>query len=191
MAPDATEAEVKEAYRRAARVAHPDRAGAASAPRMAALNESYRVLRDRDRRRRYDEQLASRAPGVAAAARPAPAPRAAPPHVVAPAPDRFPWRFLLTMAVIGIVVVLVGAALTEPGSPPAPDNVLRAGDCVVLGPTLDAAEVACTGPHDAVVRELVPLDRACPSGTEGFRDRQGMGQACVVRVPALTTVGGP
>ena len=59
---------------------------------------------------------------------------------------------------------------------------VRPGDCVVLTPTLEAAEAACTGTYDARVRVLVPFDQTCPNGTEAYRDRQGMGTACVVRV---------
>lgn len=94
-------------------------------------------------------------------------------------PPRFPWRFILAMAAAGIAVVLIGHAFTEPGQPALPDGVLTSGSCVALG--LDAVEVACDGDQDAVVDQLVPFDRTCRTGTESFRDRQGMGIACVVR----------
>jgi hypothetical protein len=32
-----------------------------------------------------------------------------------------------------------------------------------------------------LVRSLVPFDQQCPTGTESYRDRQGMGNACVER----------
>jgi hypothetical protein len=53
---------------------------------------------------------------------------------------------------------------------------------VTLTPSLEAVEVLCSQPYDAVVRVLVPFDQQCPTGTESFRDRQGMGTACVERV---------
>jgi molecular chaperone DnaJ len=173
---DASAADLREAYRRTARAAHPDRHGASSSDRMAQVNEAWRVLGDPARRRQYDLSLGE----AGEPQRPAPQPsRAADPPIVAQLPPaRFPWRFLLSMAGVGIAVVLIGAALTEPGDPAQPDGLLRPGDCVVVG--LDAAEVPCTGPYDAVVRSLVPFDQKCPADTQPYRDRQGMGIACVV-----------
>ena len=89
---------------------------------------------------------------------------------------------MAVLATLGIGVIVVGLIFSKPGTPAEPDNILRSADCVVLGPQLDAAEVACSGPHDAVVRTLIPFGDTCPSGSEGYRDRQGMGTACVVRV---------
>ena len=40
-------------------------------------------------------------------------------------------------------------------------------------------EVSCDGPHDGVVRQLIGFDRICSSDTFGYRDRQGMGIACL------------
>lgn len=175
---DATTEQLREAYRRAARDAHPDRHGAASAERMAQVNEAWRVLGDPVRRRQYDATLSdggSAAGGVRPQSRPA---MPEPPVVAQMPPSRFPWRFLLAMTGVGIAVVLIGAAFTKPADPAQPDGLLRAGDCVALG--LDASEVPCTGPYDAVVRSLVPFDQQCPADTQPYRDRQGMGTACVV-----------
>jgi len=48
-------------YRKLAQRYHPDvDPGPEAARRMAAINEAYETLRDPDRRRRYDEWLASR-----------------------------------------------------------------------------------------------------------------------------------
>lgn len=98
-----------------------------------------------------------------------------------PAPSGVPWKFLGGLAAAGFAVLLVGYAVTDPPPPAAPDNILRPGDCVTLGAALDATEVSCSGPHDAVVQVLVPFDADCPNATEPYRDRQGMGTACVVR----------
>ena len=109
------------------------------------------------------------------------APRvAAAPVATTYAPARFPWRFMLGMAAVGIVFVVVGHQFTDPGEPTRPDGLLQAGSCVALG--VDASEVVCDGRQDAVVQVLVPSDQTCPTGTESFRDRQGMGTACVVRL---------
>jgi hypothetical protein len=184
VSPTATTQQIRDAYRRAAREAHPDhdvRAGAEA--RMAAINEAYRILGDPTRRSRYDEEIAS-------ASRPAPTytrpDREAEPDIFFPVPDatpaRFPWRFMAFLATMGIALIIAGLIFTKPAPPAEPDNILRSADCVDLGPQLDAAEVACSEPHDAVVDVLVPFGDTCPRDSEPYRDRQGMGTACVVRV---------
>jgi curved DNA-binding protein CbpA len=50
---DATQEQIRSAYRRAARTAHPDREGG-STERMQAVNAAYEVLGDEERRRAYD-----------------------------------------------------------------------------------------------------------------------------------------
>jgi hypothetical protein len=86
--------------------------------------------------------------------------------------------------VIGVVLataagLVVLSLLTEPGREPAPDGILRVGDCVEYQPDDDAAEVPCTGADDLVVRAFVPFDGTCPLLTEPHRDHQGMGVACI------------
>lgn len=54
VAPDADEATIRLAYRRLARIYHPDVAGTGDLTRMQRLNIAYRVLSDPDRRREYD-----------------------------------------------------------------------------------------------------------------------------------------
>ena len=67
----ATAAEVRAAYRRAARDHHPDAGG--SARRMSEVNAAWHVLSDAGRRAAYDRQLARR-PAAASGAGAAPAP---------------------------------------------------------------------------------------------------------------------
>lgn len=50
---DATQEQIRAAFRRAARQAHPDREGG-STERMQAINAAYDVLGDQERRRAYD-----------------------------------------------------------------------------------------------------------------------------------------
>lgn len=175
---DATSTEVRDAFRRAARAAHPDRNGEGSADRMARVNEAWRVLGDAERRRRYDAEL-DEADRPAPATSPVPRPRP-PVPVVEPERARIPWRFMAALASVGILLVVVGVITYDAPPPRAPDGILRTGDCVDLTPTFEAVEVQCGG-HDAVVDQLVPFDQPCPADTEGYRDRQGMGVACVVR----------
>ncbi len=87
------------------------------------------------------------------------------------------------MAAVGVAVVLVGAALYEPPGPERPDNLLEPGSCVTILVNGDAQETACGGAQDRVVQVLVPFADPCPVGTEGHRDRQGRGTACVTSVP--------
>jgi DnaJ-class molecular chaperone len=60
VARSATSSELRRAYRRLALVHHPDRAGAASAPRFAQIADAYRVLSNPLARSTYDATLADR-----------------------------------------------------------------------------------------------------------------------------------
>lgn len=186
--PDATAQEIRDAYRRAARRHHPDAAGDRSAQEMAAINDAWSVLRDPDRRRAYDLSLAGPSVRDDASTRAPvdddepPLPPRRPsfnPLARYQDPPRFPWRLMFVLAGIGIVVVLVGVAISSPPKPRPPDNVLTTGSCVVIQSNGDAAEVDCSAAHDAVVVTLVAFDERCEAGLEAHRDRQGMGIACV------------
>lgn len=183
LAASATPAEIRDAYRSMARTHHPDQraAGApSSSTTMAELNEAYRVLRDPARRSRYDADLRlGRTSSIAGSRPPFPTPRASAHRIVDATPARYPWRLVGGMAAVGALVVLAGTALYEPAAPDVPDNVLTPGSCVVVEMNDDVREVNCTGAGDLIVRELVPLDRSCPLGLSAYRDRQGMGVACV------------
>jgi DnaJ domain len=187
--PTATDAEIREAYRRLAREYHPDRqasagsaAGSVAGPSsMSAINEAYRVLGDPARRAVYDAGL--RTPTSA----PAPDPSGttsvptAPMHPSHLGPARIPWRSLLFVGIIGVIGVVVLAQFTDPGDPPGPDGILGVGSCVTIETNGFAREVSCTGDVsvDLVVEALVPFDATCPGRTEPHQDRQGMGIACV------------
>jgi molecular chaperone DnaJ len=183
----ATRDEIRVAYRRLARQHHPDAKGDASVERMSQINEAWRVLSDPGRRAVYDAQsrgsAASRASNVSPNASPAAGVRTTPrPTVVAQAvstPARFPWRFMLVVATLGIGFVLVNAALTKQDTRDVPDNLINAGSCVNVVENGDAIEVSCGGTHDGVVDSLISFGSVCPSDTETHRDRQGMGQVCV------------
>ena len=157
---------------------------------MAALNEAYRVLRHPGRRAAYDAEL------VAHAERRAPSRRTAYPPAKAPlvrvderGPARYPWRFVVGGAAVGGALVLAATALTKPSEPAPPDNLLEPGSCVAIEANDDAREVICADTSDdLVVSEVVPLDGGvCPVGLSAYRDRQGMGYACVQRRGAVTT----
>ena len=184
VAPDASTTDIRDAYRRAARAHHPDRHGDQASARMAEVNRAWQVLSDPERRSEYD--LSLRAPVTSAA----PAGRQASSQFREPAfnplaryqdPPRFPWRFLGVLFIIGVVFVVIGIVTASDPVPPKVDNVLQSGDCVVIQPNGDAAEVLCTEPHSGVVDVLVPAGEVCESTAEPHRDQQGMGTACVLR----------
>jgi molecular chaperone DnaJ len=180
VAPDADATALRTAYRERARMHHPDRASADSAAEMAAINEAYRVLADPGRRAAYDRSLSidvatpERSAGPWTAGRPG--------ETVAPLPPaRMPWKLMAGMAVLGVLVVLVGAVLIEPAAEAPPDGLLRSGSCVEIEANGDAREVNCSQSSELVVTEIVALDDPCPVGTLGYRDRQGLGTACVTQ----------
>ncbi len=180
--PDATAGEIREAYRALARRYHPDHEPA-SAATMAAINEAYRVLGEPARRAVYDATL--RGTGSAAAMSPRPAYSTATRTTTAPAraplpPARYPWKLVLVMFLLGSAVVLIGAIIYRPKAPAPPDNLLVPGSCVTIEPNGDAREINCTETAgELVVVSLIGYDQRCPTGSEGHRDRQGRGQACV------------
>ncbi len=182
--------DIRRAYRQAAREAHPDRHGDASAGRMAAVNEAWRVLGDPGRRRAYDAGLDDRAPGSArspgapatgsAAAGGSSAANASsgPPPMPTGDFSRFPWRFFAVIGTFAIGFVVVNAALSDAPEPVPVDNVLFAGECVAVN-GVAVTEVRCVAPFDGTVAEVVDFDGACPTGTTAYREPQGRGWACV------------
>jgi curved DNA-binding protein CbpA len=94
VAPAASVAEIRAAYRESARRVHPDVAGGSDdVSAMAALNEAWYVLRDPARRAAYDATLASPAP---APPRPEPTRARAEPAADAPPPRPAWWNEPLT-----------------------------------------------------------------------------------------------
>jgi hypothetical protein len=159
---------------------------------MAAVNEAYRVLRHPGRRAAYDAELAAGARRAAEPQRPSrPAGNVPLRRVEDRAPARYPWKLVVVSAGLGAAVVLGAAALTDEPPPPRPDNVLEPGSCVAIEANEDAREVMCAGEaEDLVVDRVVPVGGVCPVGLSAYRDRQGLGYACVSsRGPAATSDG--
>jgi len=190
VAPDATAEQIRAAYREAARRHHPDvraaRGSVGSDDEMAAINEAWRVLSDPVARARYDADLGG---GTDSARSESPTDHSYTPPSVRPRldpfaryqnPPRFPWRFILILIGVATVAILAVGALTDPAEPTPIDNVVRVGSCVAVDAVrLEVDEVDCVGAHDGEVEQVVPFDATCPYGLDGFRDRQGMGIACV------------
>ena len=183
----ATQDEIRAAYRRLARRLHPDVAGSGDASvDMAAVNRAWEMLSDPARRRAHDQRAAERVTGAATSSRRPDVDIDSAPVAPLP-PSRFPWRFLLFLAAVGSVAVLTAHARTTPPVRDVPDQLLTPGSCVEVTEMEMVVEVRCDGPHDGVVRQFVAIDRTCPQDTDTFRDRQGMGRACV----DLVEVGDP
>ena len=195
VAPDATAEQIRAAYREAARRHHPDaraaRGSAGSDDEMAAVNEAWRVLSDPVARARYDADLGG---GTDPARRDAFAgsthgvPTVQPrrdPFARYQNPPRFPWRFILMLIGVATVAILGIGALPDPAEPTPIDNVIRVGSCVSIDAVrLEVDEADCDDPYDGVVEQVVPFDATCPYDLMGYRDRQGMGVACVRVVPS-------
>lgn len=176
----AGEGEIRAAYRRLARVRHPDRVGGDDS-QMAALNEAYRVLADPARRATYDASLRSVPRGSAArpaSAPPAPAPPA-PPRPPRP-PAQFPWKWALGIGAAAALAVFLAASLYRPAGPPPPDGLLEPGSCVVLIEADNTArEVSCDDAANAEVHSLIDRGDSCPLGTAAYRDPHRGSTACV------------
>lgn len=188
--PDASVDEIRVAYRELARRHHPDRAGAsaggADPSRMPAINRAWFVLSDPGRRAVYDAGLSTSSRGTTSATSSSRGASTYTPHVdvarlrLDDGPARFPWRFILALVTVATAGILVMGILGGDSEPTPIDRVVQVGSCVDVDLVVrEAFEVDCAQHHAGVVKLLVPFDGVCPSGTEGFRDRQGMGQVCL------------
>ena len=179
--PNASETEIRAAYRRLARRHHPDAQGGRPSPEMAAINEAWSVLSDPGRRAMYDAALRGAVESENNSDTPyMPEPRLNPLARYTD-PPRFPWRLILVLVALASAAILIVGALTSPSEPTPIDNLVQVGSCVVIDEARqEAVEADCSGEHDAVVEKLVPFDGLCPLGLVAYRDRQGMGLVCVV-----------
>lgn len=196
----ASHEQIRRAYRERMRAAHPDSSGGrqagasrpsgSAAPKSAAaevtrIAEAWNILSSPARRAAYDLQLAT---GSAVGAS-ADSSRRGTTHTMRTTPDpnldrvyppaRFPWRFVLTVIGIGSAILLILHIMGDPMPERGIDGLISAGSCVDFDAVGAAFEVPCNGPHQAVVRELVPFDSPCDSDTTQARDRQGMGTVCI------------
>ena len=170
--PTASIEQIRAAYRDKVRIIHPDSAVVASQTaslQMAEVVRAWSTLSNPALRRAYDEELFGADGEVDDAFPPTPIVR-----------GNFPKGLIGWILVIGIAGVLVLNVLSDPIAPAKPDGLLQSGSCVVVDANKLAIEVGCEVDHYGVVRQLIGFDMTCPSDTEAIRDRQGMGQACVV-----------
>ena len=182
--------DIRRAYRELMRALHPDinQNSANGSQRMTEINLAWKTLSSPQSRRAYDASVFvskySTVNGGERSAEP----------VAMYSPARFPWRGLVIASVIGAVLVLIGHALATPSAPRPIDQLLSSGSCVNIDSSLSAVEISCSQPHDAVVEQLIAIDRSCPLEMGQFQDRQGMGTVCVLParpVPGVQLPGVP
>jgi hypothetical protein len=169
--------QIRAAYRDKVRIIHPDSAVVASpiaSMQMAEVVRAWSTLSNPDLKRAYDADLFDAElfdveSEVEDSFPPTPIVR-----------GHFPKSLIGWILAIGIAGVLVLNVLSDPIAPAKPDGLLQSGSCVVVDANNLAVEVGCEEGHYGVVRQLIGFDMTCPSDTESIRDRQGMGQACVV-----------
>jgi hypothetical protein len=167
---NASQAQIREAYRRLARQAHPDLSRNSHSDDMSAINEAYRVLSATPTPLRPSggERHQSDVSGAA--------------HPTTTIPNRpvaFPWRGIFAASVIGAGAIVALSLFAGPDADSPPDGVIQSGSCVLINDSLLAVEVTCESPEVSVVSQLVPLDARCADGSVGFLDRLGMGRVCL------------
>jgi molecular chaperone DnaJ len=170
---------------------HPDANGLQTADfslALAAVSEAWSILGNTTSRRLYDESLTAKSrfrqvPNpkkqntVEFSDEFADQPEFEVPLVVVRA--KIPWRFMLSLVVIGALLIMFLQSTASPSIPQGPDSLIQSGSCVAFDSTQAVYEVSCDGPNDGVVRQLIGFDKTCSSDTFGYRDRQGMGIACL------------
>ena len=184
VAPTATPEEIRTAYRNLARVHHPDKHEGKTSIQMLEINEAWRVLSDPVLRYKYDADLRAHRNEVDESEVQQRRERLQNFAVDAErrrySPAKFPWRFVVAVIVLGTILILVLGAFSKPGEPAPIDNVLRVGSCVAINEfQQEAYEVSCAEAHAGVVQQIIPFDAVCSYPLVAYRDRQGMGQACV------------
>jgi molecular chaperone DnaJ len=181
---EASTEQIRSAYRNLARLHHPDRVGTSTSVEMMEINEAWRVLSDPVLRRAYDTRLRSGSLNGSGGSSGGVATNMANLSAYRPGATgtaRFPWRFVMAFFMVITAAIIIMGAFTEQGEPTPVDNVIRVGSCVDLDEQVrEAREVSCDGPHDGQVDQMIPFDAKCPSGTESYRDRQGLGLVCIV-----------
>ena len=175
--PTASTEQLRAAYREKVRIIHPDSAVAASPTaslQMAEVVRAWSTLSNPDLKRAYDAELFDAELFDVESEVEDPFP---PTPIVR---GYFPKRLIGWILAIGVVSVLVLDVMSGPVVPTKPDGLLQSGSCVVVDANQLAVEVGCEVDHYGVVRQLIGFDMTCSSDTEAIRDRQGMGQVCVV-----------
>ena len=171
---EASTDEIRRAYRARMRTVHPDVNvnSTDKSQQITEINLAWKTLSSPQLRRAYDSSvLTTSYTSVSSGTRNAET-------FITYSPAKFPWRGMIIACAIGAALVLVAHAMTTPSVPRPVDQLLSSGSCVNIDSSLSAVEVDCAQPHDAVVEQLIAIDRTCPLDMGQFNDRQGMGVVC-------------
>ncbi len=177
VARDASDAELRAAYRTRARQLHPDLLGdrtptehADDERSMQRLNEAWHVLGDQDHRRRYDQSLDEpRADDRHAE----PATHDPATYVAEPAG---PSRVLPTVALLGAVLAFAIAAAffllpeTSSQTPISGVDTVTVGDCITVHGGHISEIVSCDSPNDGQVVAEIPRGQNCATTEERLVD---------------------
>ncbi len=188
VAPSASTAEIRVAYRALAARLHPDHStGSTTAEqalaerRMREINESWRVLQDPTRRRAYDDSRLAGSPRRAAPLR-ADTVMAVDvdgtdddlvdvlPPMTALTAGFFrhgPWVVLAV--VLGLIFVVSAYAGGHEEQQVEREPTTQVGDCIDVAAGPKAIVVPCAGPYEYKIVASVSRPADCPSGTEGRR----------------------
>ena len=188
VSPSASTEEIRAAYRTLAGRLHPDRVTAGTPAeqalaerRMREVNESWHVLRDPSRRRRYDDSRVIGRPRTTGAS-----PQRSTPRDLHPMPAEdddlvdvmpemgpvaaglfrhLPWVVLVV--VLGLIFVVTAYAGKHDPATTVPQA--KVGSCIDVSPGPSTTIVPCTGRHELVVAARVSDPGQCPAGTEARR----------------------
>ena len=206
VAPGASVAEVRAAYRARAQELHPDRRGhsdpVADAD-MAEVNQAWTTLRDPGRRAAYDRSLgmgaasdafvsdasfATDGPAVRRSAHDPPPVHEAAPGCLSPLASVGPWA--LVLAVLAAIFVFTayaasdreadGPGTTTAGGEDVPMTRVRdlRGSCIGLANGATIVVDCFTVPHEGVIVAQASVGASCPEGTVEWLIRQQSVLAC-------------
>lgn len=176
VAPGAAAEEIAAAFRRRARIVHPDVSGSGDAAAFVALKAAYDVLADPSRRAEYDRSALPPSPPVWAAPGPA--------SGVAPRRQRSGyWGFIVSLGLLGVAAVVAVLILWQLASPFT--------DALPPAPAVGAARQAVARPPPLVRLAGNPTHYVVPGPGPAIlwlRDETGQRLVPAARLSAFTTV---
>jgi hypothetical protein len=194
--PDATDSEIRAAYRARARALHPDhrrRADPDADTQMAAVNRAWATLRDPSARAAYDRSIGVGVPpplaseeGPRRAPSDPPPVHDSPPGCLMPLAGVGPW--VVVLALLAAIFVFTAYAGSNGGG--ATDTADNAGDqpltrvrdlrgsCIGLANGAVIVVDCFTVPNEGVIVAQASVGAACPDGTTEWLIRQQEVLAC-------------
>lgn len=188
--PSASADDLRQAYRRRARVLHPDvHPGPGGEEAMRRLNQAWAVLGDPEARRRYDASLHPQ-PSVPRQSRFDSGAYRFDPHLDTGGGDpeadlvrthHSPWRRLPWIAVLAVLAIIFVFTAYSGGPGPEVDQPAResaVGRCVSRQPGYDAI-VPCSQPNNGRIVSEIGSGAACPANAVPARLLGRSGAVCL------------